>query len=135
MNYLGIILIMLTAQQVFAASKVNLEDKKEVFKILNQEKTVGTVNVESKFIGTPIIESTKITFSIECEKEYKLNAKLKKQDSFAAYDYGANGKLATFNVDSSELTIFYRTATIADGSPVIDKEKTFVIDLSKACTK
>lgn len=128
--------LILFSQSVFATGSVNDNDKKDIYKISKAGgEIVGEVKVESEFVGTPVMESTKIIFSIECAQGYKLDPKLKKTDSFRAYDYGANGKLSSFDVKKMELQIFFRTALMKEGSPVFDKEKSLTIDLSKACTK
>ena len=89
---------MLFAVQVSYASPeaVNEKDKKDSYSIIDSSQNVGKILVQSKFVGDPILESTKISVQVRCSENYKLNPK-KKFQSIQVYDYGKNGILSKWD--------------------------------------
>lgn len=131
------ILCMLFAVQVSYASPeaVNEKDKKDSYSIIDSSQNVGKILVQSKFVGDPILESTKISVQVRCSENYKLNPK-KKFQSIQVYDYGKNGILSKWDDKNKTLTVYYRTGVVnTNGEPVIDKSMTWTLPLADACTK
>lgn len=119
-----------------AKEEVNDKDKKETHKIIIKDTEVGSVTVNSHFTGDGVMETTEIKFTVQCAAGYKLNPKFTKNTILHTYDYGANGKLTTWDSENHIVTIHYRTAKIQDdGRPSFDKSKTLEVPVKDACTK
>lgn len=130
-----LIIICMFASQAYAKEEVNLDDKTDSYKIMEQGKKIGDVTISARFVGEAILESTEIKISIQCAASYKLDEKFKKNQKMMVYDYGAKGKLSEWNSATNTLKIFYRTAKNVDEAPVIEKSVTLNVDLAKACKK
>jgi hypothetical protein len=117
-----------------AEEEVNLQDKTEKHIILNGNKKIGSIVVQSKFIGEPILQSTQLSVVVSCEVGYTVSKQAKK-NTLETYDYGANGKLSDWNSKTKQLSVFHRTGVIEDGEPFIDKSMIWALDFSKACVK
>lgn len=136
MRFILVVCTLLVSSFALAKESMNAKNKSDSYKIMSNGLVIGTVTVATKYTGEPMMEGTTIRAEIKCSAGYKLNPKYNKPNEFAAYDYGANGKLSEFNAKKNQLTIFHRSASVNDdGKPEIDESMEMVIDISQACLK